>query len=568
MTWLAPVAVLLPLAAAAALIAVLDRIGRRATETIALGAALLSFAGCIALLVRVASNGTTVLWFGGWHPGNVVGLGIAFAVDPAAAAVAVLVSAVVIGALVFSREYFDEVGTIFYILILAMLGAMIAFAYSADAFNLFVFYEVFSVAAYSLSAYRIETKGAFEGALQFALTNTVAGLFILVGISLLEGRTGELNLAAIGHSLVAQHDSGAAVLAASSLAFVAVGLFTRGALVPLHFWFDEAHATAPTPLCMILSGAMAPLALYGFARFYWDAYAGAVPPSPALHTLVAGIGVLSVVVGSLMCLRETQLKRAVAFSTVAHGGAALVAIGAFDAASLRDAALYVTAYGSGAAALFATIAILRARTGNGDLRDLAGSGRRLRYTGFAFALGTIAVTVVPLGGGSLAHSCAVVAGITTGGAFGRTFWRIFLQHPENAVEPQGVPWFMLGPAIGFGIAPLAFAVPAVREYAALAAARLIDGAGYAATLFGKPAAAVMTPPLEPIGPAIVLAPLGAIVVAWLAVTRTRAIVRERRAWGRGRAIGALAELHDGDSAQYIAWIAGSAAVAATVCAWR
>jgi multicomponent Na+:H+ antiporter subunit D len=229
MTSLGPVAVLLPLAAAAALIAVLDRIGRRTAEAIAVGAAVVSFATCVVLLVNVIESGTTVIWFGGWHPGNVVGLGIAFAIDPAGAAVATLVCAIVIGALVFSRDYFDEVGTIFYVLILAMLGAMIAFAYAADAFDLFVFYEVFSVAAYALAAYRIEAKGAFEGALQFALTNTVAGLFILVGISLLEGRTGELNLAAIGHSLVAQHDSGAAILAASSLAFVAIGLFTRAA---------------------------------------------------------------------------------------------------------------------------------------------------------------------------------------------------------------------------------------------------------------------------------------------------------------------------------------------------
>ena len=329
MNALPPLAALLPLAAAAALIAVLDRIGRRAAEAVALGSATISLTICCLLLWRVAHDGTTVIWFGGWHPGNVVGLGIAFAVDPAAAAVATLVAVLVTGALVLSREYFDDVGTIFYVLVLAILGAMIAFAYAADAFDLFVFYEVFSVAAYALAAYRIEKKNAFEGALQFALTNTVAGLFILLGIILLEGRTGELNLVAIGRSLVAQHDTG--VLAASSLAFVSVGLFTRGALAPLHFWFDEAHANAPTPLCMILSGTMAPLALYGFARYYWAAYAGAVPPGPALHGFLIGIGIISALVGALMCLRETQLKRAVAFSTVAHGGAALVALGAFDA---------------------------------------------------------------------------------------------------------------------------------------------------------------------------------------------------------------------------------------------
>ena len=312
---------------------------------------------------------------------------------------------------------------------------------------------------------------------------------------------------------------------------------------------------------------MAPLALFGFARFYWEAYAGAVPPSPALHALLGGIGVLSALVGSLMCLRETQLKRAVAFSTVAHGGAALVAIGAFDAPSLRGAALYVTAYGFGAAALFAAIAILRLRAGSGDLRELAGRGGRLRFTGIAFALGTIAITIVPLGGSLLAHACGLVVGIVTGGAFGRTFCRVFVQDKAKAAKPRSVPWFMLGPALAFGFAPLIFTVPAVREFAALASARLVDGAGYAATLFGKTAPVVAPPPLEPLGIGIVLAPLGAMAVAWLALTPVRPIARERRAWGRGRALAALAKLHDGNSAQFIAWIAGTAAVAATVCTW-
>ena len=565
MNALAPVAAIFPLAAAAALIAVLDRIGRRAAEAVTLLAALVSLGACVALLTIVARSGTTVLWFGGWHPGNVVGLGIAFAIDPASAAVATSVAVMVTGALVFSREYFDEVGTIFYVLVLAMLGAMVAFAFAADAFDLFVFYEVFSVAAYALAAYRNETESAFAGALQFALTNTVAGLLILVGIILLEGRTGELNLVAIGHSLQAQQGSG--LLAATSLAFVAIGLFTRGALAPLHFWFDETHASAPTPLCIVLSGAMAPLALYGFARLYWVVYAGVVPAGPALRGLIVGIGLLSALVGSLMCLRETQLKRAVAFSTVAHAGAALTAIGAFDAAALRDAALYVASYAFGAAAIFASIAILRSRAGRVDVRELIGAGTRLPATAGAFALGTLAVSAAPLGGNRLAHLCAIVVGIATGGAFARSFWRIFVRRSASAAAPRGVPWFMLAPALAFGLAPLAFVFPAVRAFAAFAAAGVIDRNVYAAALFGT-----APPPFSPpvpvgVGFALAIAPLGAALTAWLALWPAPFAVRERRALRRGRALQILARLHDGDAGQYIGWIAGTAAVAAMLCAW-
>jgi multicomponent Na+:H+ antiporter subunit D len=292
-----------------------------------------------------------------------------------------------------------------------------------------------------------------------------------------------------------------------------------------------------------------------------------LPPNPALHASIAGIGLLSVAVGSLMCLRERELKRAVAFATVAHAGAALVAIAAFDAAALRDAALYVAAYGCAAAALFAAIAILRERAGSGDLRTLAGKGRRLRNTGIAFALGTLAITIVPLGSEPLARACSLVVGVATGAAFVKIFWIVFIRRTGEAAEPQSVPWFMLGPALAFGIAPLAFTVPAVRDYAARAAAGVVDATGYAAALFGNAAPSPKVPPLETLGIGIVLAPLGAVAVAWLLLTRRPAIARERRALRRGRALTGLATLHDGNASEYIGWIAATAAVAATVCTW-
>ena len=127
--------------------------GARPRKPSPLGAALLSFAACIALLAFVvANNGTTVALVWRLASGQRRRLSASHSPSiPQASAVAdARLCAVVIGALVFSREYFDEVGTIFYVLILAMLGAMIAFAYAADAFDLFVFYEVFSVAAYAL----------------------------------------------------------------------------------------------------------------------------------------------------------------------------------------------------------------------------------------------------------------------------------------------------------------------------------------------------------------------------------------------------------------------------------
>jgi len=568
---LAPIAVCVPLVGAALLVAIFARVSKLAVEIAATLAGLATLALCCVILASVAAHGASVLWFGGWHPGNTVGLGIAFVVDPAGAAVAACVAFVVTGAIVFSRQYFDDVGAIFYVLLLAMLGAMVAFAYAADAFDLFVFYEVFSVAAYAISAYRVERKSAYEGSLQFALVNSVAGLFVLGGIIVLEGSTGELNLAAIGRSLPAQHAS--APLVAFAFAAIAAGLFARGALAPLHFWFDEVHANAPTPLCVVLSGAMVPLALFGFVRLYLVAFSTVLPPAAGPAFVLCAAGVVSAVVGSLMCLRQLALKRMLAFATVAHAGVAAISLSAFTAPAFAGAALYLGGYAFAVAGLFMAVAVVRSVTKrNVDLFASAGAGRRFYLTGTIFALGTCEVAGVwpsaraIVAGGSGAHALLVLASFVlvagaTGGACARAFSTVFVLDRVRS-KRGNVPWFMLVPAFAFVATPLLAAAPAVPAFVERAANDLLDVERYRAISLG---AAVVTraPGIAPGGlPLAWLATLSAAVVAYLCIARARPVRRFRVFAGRNAAMLVLARVHDGDVGAYVAWLVG-AAIAAT-----
>jgi len=577
---LGPIAVAIPIATAAILIAVLDRLGRRVAETLSLAACVATLGCCLVLVVRAATVGPVVTWLGGWGPGNPVALGIAFEIDLASAAVGSLASAVVLAAVVFSRQYFERVGAIFYVMVLAMLGAMVAFAFTADAFDLFVFYEIFSVAAYALSAYRNTTKSAFTGALQFALTNTVAGLCILFAIILLEGRTGELNFATIGHALAGDHAP--RMLLAVTLGAVAIGLFTRGAIAPVHFWIDEVHASAPTPLCIVLTGAMLPLALYGFERMYWEMFSQAVPPSPALTGLLAGFGILSAVVGSIMCLRETRLKRAIAFSSVAHGGVAVAAFAGCTAQAIGGAALYVVGYAFGGAALFAATSIVSSRTGRDvDTRDSIGVGRQLRLTRIVFALG-----VADVGGVFVTGRSAVVAGglspvlqsvvlgaeilvaAATGGAFVRAFWLIFVaRRPGATIERSGsIPAFLLGPALGLALTPIVISLwPHAPDVATTAAAMLIDVRRYGDALLRSGGPPPTTDALAVAPVWAWLGPLGALGVGAATLTRARPMRALRVGLARFGPFRRLVRLHDGNAGEYVGWVVGSVAVAASIC---
>src|SRR5205085_10166280 len=123
-------------------------------------------------------------WFGGWKPRDGVSVGISFTVDPFGAALAALIATLVTAALVFSWRYFDEVGTLFHVLMLVFLGAMSGFVLSGDLFNMFVWFELMSVAAYALTGYRVEEASPLQGAINFAVTNTIGSLCILFAIGL------------------------------------------------------------------------------------------------------------------------------------------------------------------------------------------------------------------------------------------------------------------------------------------------------------------------------------------------------------------------------------------------
>src|SRR5205823_2541094 len=140
-------------------------------------------------------------------------------------------------------------------LVLLFQAGMCGFALTGDLFNAFVFFELMGVVAYALTGYRVEEARAVQGALAFALVNSLGGYATLLGIALLYARTGELGLAQTGSRLDA-HPGGPDGLLTAAFVLVVTGLLVKAAAVPFHFWLADAHAVAPTPVCMLLSAVM------------------------------------------------------------------------------------------------------------------------------------------------------------------------------------------------------------------------------------------------------------------------------------------------------------------------
>ena len=192
--------VIIPLFTAALVAALTRLIPRRLSQAFAIAATLATI-WIDVLLLKASAVQPIVYWFGNWRPRHGIALGVSFAVDPMGAGLATFAAVLTLAALVFSSEYFDTVGGHFDALLLGFLAAMSGFCLTGDVFNMFVFFELMSAAAFALCAYKTDDPGSLQGAFNFAVTNTIAAYFVLTGIGVLYARTGALNMAQMGRAL-------------------------------------------------------------------------------------------------------------------------------------------------------------------------------------------------------------------------------------------------------------------------------------------------------------------------------------------------------------------------------
>ncbi len=163
--------------------------------------ALLAAAAYLVMATQAAQH-PLVYWFGGWAPRGGQVLGIGFVVDQAGAAIAAFIGVLFAATLVFAWGYYDEVHAHFHVLMLLFMSGMVGFCLTHDLFNLFVWFEVMSVAAFALTGYALRSS-ALEGALNFTVVNTIGSYLILGGIGLIYPRVGALDFAALEQGVAA-----------------------------------------------------------------------------------------------------------------------------------------------------------------------------------------------------------------------------------------------------------------------------------------------------------------------------------------------------------------------------
>ena len=468
MTALLPLPVAVPLVFCAALLATAHLLPGRVPDILALLAALAVAILCAVIAVQAADK-PLVYWFGGWEPRDGVHLGIGFSVDAASGWIAAFIGLLYALTFVFAWGFFDRTHGHFHILMLLFLAAMVGFCFTRDMFNLFVWFEVMSVAAFALTAYHL-AESSLAGAINFTVVNSLAGFLMLGGIGLIYAQTGTLDFDGIAAAVAR---TGRDPVVAGAFCLVAAALMIKGAIVPFQFWLADAHAVAPSPVSVIFSGSMVSLGLFGLAKVSAVVFGGSDQVQGALPVLLIGLGSLTALLGGWMALLQRHLKRMLAFSTISHAGIMLTGLGALSIGGTGGMLVYVVGHGLVKGALFMIAGILLATQASIDEIALRGLGRGIWPAGIAMALAGLLLCGLPLGaldqgtrlvqgalsvqGHGIALAATVIGAALTGAAVLRAAGRIFLGLGPDPGDEAGAPsederekanrplWLMLAP---------------------------------------------------------------------------------------------------------------------------
>ena len=403
--------VVLPLLAAPA--CVLARRGKL-PWLIALATSWLALAVAVVLLRQVLEHGPISYELGGW----VAPIGIEYRADLASAFVLLIVTGVTAVIMVYAQtsvahEIPADRRHLFYAALLLSFTGLLGIAITGDAFNAFVFLEISSLSSYvliSLGASRRALRAAF----QYLVLGTIGATFILIGIGLLYMVTGTLNIVDLGDRLAALGPNRTVMV---GFAFLTVGLSLKIALFPLHLWLPNAYAYAPSAVTAFLAATTTKVAIYLLLRFFYAVFTAVYPIEVLpLESFFLPLSLIAIAVASTVAIFQHDVKRMLAYSSVAQIGYIVLGISLASKTGLTAALVHLFNHALLKGGLFLTLGCVFLRVGSVQIADLRGLGRRMPLTMLAFVIGGLSLIGLPLTVGFVSKWTLILA------AFERGWW--------------------------------------------------------------------------------------------------------------------------------------------------
>ena len=431
---------------------------------------LVQFVMSIFILRHVMTVGTIYYWLGGWAPP----WGIEYVVDALNAYVLVILLALSLICVTYSKrsiehELPDKIVS-FYVLFQLLVTGLCGVTVTGDIFNMYVFVEIFSLAAYALIASR--GKIALKASFTYLVLGALGACFFLLGIGFLYSVTGTLNMHDLSVLLPPLYGNR---VVQAAFAFFLVGLSIKMALFPVHTWLPDAHSFAPAEISAMLSGIIIEVSTYAFIRVCFSVYTVEfITRYVSIFDIICWISAIAMIYGSVLAIAQYNLKRMLAYSSIANVGYIMLGVGLCTSTSfgLTPALMHILNHALMKACMFLAAGAFIYKFDLWDIADFRGIGRKMPYTTIAFILAALAMIGMPPSVGFVTKFYLALACLEAGQfvfvavIFFSTllilfyFWRV-IEYMYIRVEEEGetakevkveeIPWSMLIPVLVLGV---------------------------------------------------------------------------------------------------------------------
>ncbi len=415
--------------------------------TVALQLILASF-----ILYHVLTHGTIHYPLGGWAPP----WGIEYVVDALNAYVLfILLFASLLVAIYSWRSVEKELPAkktvSFYVLFQLLITGLCGITVTGDMFNLYVFLEISSLAAYAL----IATAGgrALKASYNYVIMGSIGACFYLLGVGFLYAVTGSLNMGDL--MLLLPPLYGNRVVQAAFVFFV-IGMSIKMALFPLHLWQPDAYTYAPSAVSAFIAATMSHISVYALIRVILSVFTlDFVMSYVGMDVAICWVAAIGIIAGSVLAIAQTNFKRMLAYSSISQIGYIMLGVGLAPTSiwGFFGAVAHILNHTIMKACLFLVAGAFIYKAGLHDIRDFRGLGRRMPYTSAAFTIAALAMIGVPPTTGFATKLFLMIATLETSSYafagvlllnsllelvyFGRLIERIYFLHGEPVPEPDG-----------------------------------------------------------------------------------------------------------------------------------
>jgi len=384
---LIPLFVAIPLGASF-LTAMLFKLHRRVADALANIAVFSILSLSIYMIPQLAQHGPFVYEVGGWKPP----FGINLVLDGLSLFMLITVSLISFMVSFYSISYMEHYTDKprFYALFLLMIVGMNGVILTGDFFNLFVFMEIAAISSYALVAFGTWHE-ELEASFKYMVMGCIASSLILFGIILLYSRVSSLNMADIAMQIKNAGPSVQWIVKFVSVLFI-FGFGLKAALVPFHAWLPDAHPSAPAPISAMLSGLLIKaLGIYTLIRIFYSVIGASVQ----IVWVLLVLGALSMTVGAILAIGQSDFKRMLAYSSISQIGYIILGVASGTPIGILGGLFHLFNHATFKGLLFLNSGSVEMQTGTRDLNKMGGLSKVMPVTSGTTLVGSLAISGIP-----------------------------------------------------------------------------------------------------------------------------------------------------------------------------